>query len=79
MAALGSEQPLSPALQLLKNYIEQAPEVYAAHGLSNKNHWIGRFKITIRIENVDQFGLPSFITAYNAKPVLIRHTGTLLR
>lgn len=29
--------------------------------------------------NLDSFGLPSFISSYNAKPVLIRQTGTLIR
>ena len=33
----------------------------------------------MRCQNIDEFGLPSFITAYNAKPVLIRNTGTLIR
>ena len=32
-----------------------------------------------RTENMEQFGLPSFITSYNAKPVLINKTGTLVR
>jgi hypothetical protein len=43
------------------------------------NPWIGRFKIILRCEDIEQFGLPSFITAYNSKPVLIRSTGTLMR
>jgi hypothetical protein len=41
--------------------------------------WKGRFKITLRCENMEKFGLPSFITAYNAKPVLIKNTGKLFR
>ena len=41
--------------------------------------WMGRFKVTIRCENIEEFGLPSFITAYNAKPILIRNTGILYR
>jgi hypothetical protein len=41
--------------------------------------WRARFKVTMRCQNIDEFGLPSFITSYNAKPVLIRNTGTLVR
>ncbi len=41
--------------------------------------WAGRFKIILRCEDIEQFGLPSFITSYNSKPVLIRNTGTLVR
>jgi hypothetical protein len=43
------------------------------------NPWVGRFKIVLRCEDIEQFGLPSFITSYNSKPVLIRNTGTLVR
>jgi hypothetical protein len=43
------------------------------------NPWIGRFKIILRCEEMERFGLPSFITSYNSKPVLIRSTGTLMR
>jgi hypothetical protein len=39
----------------------------------------GRFKVIITGKNLEQFGLPSFITSYNAKPVLIRNTGSLIR
>ena len=28
-------------------------------------------------KNIEEFGLPSFITSYNAKPVLIRNTSTM--
>ena len=37
--------------------------------------WKGRFKVILNCNNIDEFGLPSFITSYNAKPVLIRNTG----
>ena len=35
-------------------------------------------QVTLRCENMEQFGLPSFITSYNAKPVLIRNTSSFL-
>lgn len=70
----------------------EAPEYFAAvnhnstSAKGNKiklpegpNPWAGRFKIILRCEDIEQFGLPSFITAYNSKPVLIRNTGTLVR
>jgi hypothetical protein len=40
---------------------------------------VHRFKVVVSCSNIDQFGFPSFITSYNAKPVLIRNTGTLIR
>ena len=33
----------------------------------------------MRCQNIDEFGLPSFISSYNGQPVLIRHTGNLVR
>ncbi len=32
-----------------------------------------------RCNNIEQFGLPSFITSYNAKPLLIKTTGMLYK
>ena len=37
---------------------------------------LGRFKVIVLCSNLEEFGLPSFITMYNGKPVLIRSTGT---
>jgi hypothetical protein len=68
-----------PSLKLLARYVTEGPVAFQKHGISSRNEWVGRFKIMARIENIDDFGLPSFITAYNAKPVLIRNTGHLLR
>eukprot|EP01038_Epipyxis_sp_PR26KG_P004811 gene4811-6740_t len=50
----------------------------SATGIDN-NPWMGKFKVTLRCENIEQFNLPSFISSYNAKPVLIRNTGNLIR
>jgi hypothetical protein len=70
----------SPALRLFANYCKMAPEAQAQSAWSGAaNPWVGRFKAAVRCDNIEQFGLPSFITAYNAKPVLIRNTGTLFR
>ena len=41
--------------------------------------WAGRFKAIINVENIDDFGIPAFISSYNSKPVLIKQTGTVLR
>jgi len=82
-AASSSSAPaadsLPNALKLLQRYMQEAPTQYDAVGASEKNPWNGRFKVTVRLENIEDFGLPSFITGYNAKPVLIRNTGTLRR
>lgn len=70
----------SPALRLFVDYCTHAPEAQAESAWSGStNPWVGRFKAMVRCENIDQFGLPSFITSYNAKPALIRNTGTLHR
>jgi hypothetical protein len=66
---------MSPATKLYADYVSKGPE---CEHLSN-NPWRGRFKIAIRCDNIEEFGFPSFITAYNAKPVLIRNTGTMYR
>jgi hypothetical protein len=66
---------MSPALKLFRDYVKESPECENA----SSNPWRGRFKITIRCDNIEEFGLPSFITSYNAKPVLIRNTGTMYR
>jgi hypothetical protein len=41
--------------------------------------WRGRFKVICSCTNLDEMGLPQAITSYNAKPVLIRRTGTLFK
>lgn len=68
-----------PALRLLRQYCDEAPAAFAKHGTSSANPWPGRFKVSLRIENIEKYGLPSFITQYNAKPVLIRSTGFVHR
>eukprot|EP00595_Chromulina_sp_UTEXLB2642_P000839 CAMPEP_0196765826 /NCGR_PEP_ID=MMETSP1095-20130614/13828_1 /TAXON_ID=96789 ORGANISM="Chromulina nebulosa, Strain UTEXLB2642" /NCGR_SAMPLE_ID=MMETSP1095 /ASSEMBLY_ACC=CAM_ASM_000446 /LENGTH=230 /DNA_ID=CAMNT_0042124799 /DNA_START=137 /DNA_END=826 /DNA_ORIENTATION=- len=63
----------SPGIRLFASYCQSAPEN------SESKQWKGRFKTITRCDNIDEFGLPSFITSYNGKPVLIRNTGTLIR
>lgn len=69
------EVPLPGPLNLLVSYLKEGPESDA----SPRSNWRGRFKTMVHCRDIETFRLPSFITAYNAKPVLIRQTGTLLR
>jgi hypothetical protein len=39
----------------------------------------GKFKVCVRCENIEEFGIPTFISQWNAKPALIKQTGTLIR
>lgn len=64
-----------PAVRLLAQYCKEAPEVDA----DPNSEWRGRFKAIIRCENIEIFNFPPLITGYNAKPVLIKQTGTLTR
>lgn len=58
------------AVKLFAEYCKKAPEDPAFRA---------RFKAMAYVDNLDQMGFPSFITKYNAKPVLIRKTGNLIR
>jgi len=73
----GAELP--PALKLLQAYCKEAPDSFTEFGCSTKNPWTSRFKAIARIEHIEEYNLPNFITSWNSKPVLIRRTGTLLR
>lgn len=63
----------SRATELFAKYCREAPHEYK----NSSSSWYGRFKLITRCENIDEFGLPSFITSYNAKPILIRNTCTM--
>lgn len=65
----------SPGVKLFVDYCQNAPEVDA----NPDSKYRGKFKVIVNCDNINDFGLPSFITGYNAKPVLIRNTGTLIR
>eukprot|EP01041_Mallomonas_annulata_P009257 gene9257-19216_t len=59
-----------PALRLFNQWCEKAP-VDAA--------WRGRFKVINSCLNLEELGMPQMILNYNAKPVLIRRTGSINR
>jgi len=71
---LANIETASPAVKLLAGYCKNAPEEQGDSGSA----WFGRFKLILRCENIDTFGLPSFITSYNGKPVLLRNTGNIM-
>eukprot|EP01041_Mallomonas_annulata_P007417 gene7418-15154_t len=62
---------IPPALSLLQQYLTEAPSRDSDPG----SPWRGRFKVMVHGKDIETLGLPSFITSYNAKPVLIRQTG----
>jgi hypothetical protein len=41
---------------------------------SKRKKFSDRLKLVSHCRNLEEFGLPSFITAYNGKPVLLRST-----
>jgi hypothetical protein len=57
----------SPAIKLFAEYCEKA---------EHDPLWRGRFKVICSCSNLEEMGLPALIVSYNAKPVLIRRTGT---
>ena len=71
--SLIDESRATPAARLWASYCREA------NLSAPSNPWIGRFKVILTCLNIDDFGLPSFITSYNAKPVLIRNTAALYR
>lgn len=75
------EDPVNipPSLKLLQKYCQEAPAAFQEFGTTAKNPWAGRFKAIARSDQIEKYNLPAFITNYNAKPVLIRSTGTLIR
>ena len=60
----------SPAVKLWAQWCEKAPEDKA---------WRARFKFISSCSNLVELGVPSSIANYNAKPILIRRTGSLYR
>lgn len=76
---------------MLSEYLKSGTTVDSAYGAPGTNEtasvkeskefskWRGRFKVIINGKNLDDFGLPNFITSYNSKPILIRNTGTLVK
>lgn len=68
-----------PAIKLFLKYCLEAKEGPGDTEPARSDPLRGRFKVIVACSNIDEFGFPSFITSYNAKPVLIRNTGTLIR
>jgi hypothetical protein len=60
----------SAAVKLLAEYCQKAPEDPAMRA---------RFKVICSCSNLEELGVPQMISSYNAKPVLIRRTGSLFR
>jgi hypothetical protein len=60
----------SPAVKLWAKWCEFA---------ENDKSWRSRFKFISASSNLAELGVPSYISNYNAKPILIRRTGTLFR
>lgn len=60
----------SPAVKLFAEWCEKAPV---------DADWRGRFKVINSCTNLEQLGMPAVIVSYNAKPVLIRRTGSIFR
>ena len=65
----------TPAARLFAEYCKKAPEL----DNDSKSEFRGKFKVCVRCENIEEFGLPTFISQWNAKPALIKQTGTLTR
>ena len=57
-------------MRLFAEYCEKAPVDPA---------WRARFKVINFCSNLEEMGVPSVIMSYNAKPVLIRRTGSVFR
>ena len=58
------------AVNLLAQWCEHA---------HNDAAWRGRFKVIASCSNLTELGMPSIVTSYNAKPVLIRKTSTIYK
>jgi hypothetical protein len=59
----------------LGEFCREAPEMDS----DSYSHWRKRMKFAIRCDNMEEFSIPSFVTKYNAKPILVTATGTLIR
>ena len=70
LSQLRNPATASNAVKLFAQYCEKAPTDPA---------WSGRFKVICYCSNLDELGVPSAIASFNAKPVLIRRTGSLHR
>ena len=60
----------SPAVKLFSQWAEKADSDPA---------WRSRFKVIASCLNLEELGMPSVVRSFNAKPVLIRRTGSVYR
>jgi len=67
---LATRQNMREATKLFEEYCTIAEE---------KPEFRGRFKVIGLVRNMEKMALPSFISAYNGKPVLINKSGRLFR
>ena len=54
------------AVRLWEEWCQKAP---------TDDDWMKRFKVLPKVQNMDEIGLPSWISKYNAKPFLIKRPG----
>ena len=74
--ALKNFATCSPALKLFVEFCSSAP---GANYKDPKHPMAGRFKVCPLVDNIDELGLPGFITSYNAKPALVVQCGDVFR
>jgi len=75
--ALKDPTTCTPALKLFTEFCSSAPE---DNNYKNPKHpMAGRFKVCPLVDNIDELGLPGFLTSYNAKPALIVQCGDVHR
>jgi len=75
--ALKDPAACSPALKLFAEFCSSAPD---NNNYKNPKHpMAGRFKVCPLVDNIDELGLPGFLTSYNAKPALIAQCGDVIR
>jgi len=68
--ALKDLSTASPALKLFAKYCQFAETDFA---------WRSRLKLIGCCNNLDELGVPGVIASYNAKPVMIKKTGSIFR
>jgi hypothetical protein len=70
-AAAGLAPPSAP--------VDSDGSAASSASAANSKEWIGRTKVFVRCDNLNELKLPKFLHTYNAKPALIRESGTLIR
>lgn len=74
--ALKDPSSVTAGLRCFEEWCKLAP----SPELDNPDEpWRSRFKVITYCTNMDSFGYPGFIMAYNGKPVLIRTTGSVFK